>query len=459
MAHLRKLFISLDGLRPSLINSLPCAREVEFRPPLEPPLVAYHLSVKTISRADGRSAVAAAAYRSATCLYDVRTGRTADYTLKQGVVSTQLFGWNGTREELWQAAESAERRGNSRVAREVEIALPAQLPAPERERLAHELAEWLVDRYQVAVDVAIHKPSRKGDQRNHHAHVLFTTRQVEGETFGAKTRILDDKITGPEEVEAIRRQWSQMCQAIVDRPELWDHRSYERQGIDKTPTVHLGPAASAMTRRGHASDRGSFDREIERDELEIEATRSELRRAEERLEQLRQEQQRQILEEHLQRQQKSNDDERVREERSDFGPETAVEASEPLPCPPDHPGGGPRPRGRDPEDQKGQNERLARAVRSQRVRRESRGSDSGPPGCRKLSGLTQGWADLADSVEQVHQRVGPVARRSAKRAGRMRRSWNAGIIDWRRFWQWLRERFGRNQRQTRSSSPRRGISP
>ncbi|WP_170775855.1 MobA/MobL family protein, partial [Ruegeria lacuscaerulensis] len=136
----------------------------------------YHLSVKTVSRAKGRSATAAAAYRAGVEIADERTGEVHDYTRKSGVGHTEIILPRGAapkfedRSTLWNAAEQAERRKNSTVAREYEVALPAELSAEERKALACEYGHWLAERFKVGVDVAIHEPNKEGDQRNHHAH-------------------------------------------------------------------------------------------------------------------------------------------------------------------------------------------------------------------------------------------------------------------------------------------------
>src|SRR3546814_4295774 len=96
----------------------------------------------------------------------------------------------------------AETRKNSTVAREYEIALPAELSAEARRELALGLAREISERHGVAVDVAIHAPGREGDHRNHHAHLLTTTRRIGPEGLGAKTRELDQKTSG--EVERWR---------------------------------------------------------------------------------------------------------------------------------------------------------------------------------------------------------------------------------------------------------------
>ncbi|MEQ1486780.1 MobQ family relaxase, partial [Methyloglobulus sp.] len=162
----------------------------------------YHLSIKTISRSAGRSATAAAAYRTASKIADRRTGEVHDYTRKSGVDYIKLVlpdnapSWSVNREELWNAAEQAETRKNSTVAREFEVALPSELTDTERQRLALDFAKEIVERHGCAADVAIHAPGKGGDHRNHHAHILCSTRKLTQEGFGAKTRELDDRTSG-----------------------------------------------------------------------------------------------------------------------------------------------------------------------------------------------------------------------------------------------------------------------
>ena len=115
-----------------------------------------------------------------------RLGETYDYTRRSGVVTAFTVApdhapdWVHDPETLWNRAEAAENRINSQVAREYEIALPSAVSADEREGIARSFAQGLVDRYGVAVMVAVHEPSRYGDDRNWHVHVLSTTRRHGG---------------------------------------------------------------------------------------------------------------------------------------------------------------------------------------------------------------------------------------------------------------------------------------
>ncbi|WP_110507696.1 MobA/MobL family protein, partial [Komagataeibacter oboediens] len=121
--------------------------------------------------------------------------------------------------------------------------------------LARAFAGALVERYGVAADVALHAPSREGDARNHHVHILTTTREVEPDGLGKKTRILDAAKTGGPEIESLRELWAMQCNEALerhDKPARVDHRSYERQGIEKMPTLHLGPTSVTIERKHQA---------------------------------------------------------------------------------------------------------------------------------------------------------------------------------------------------------------
>jgi dsDNA-binding SOS-regulon protein len=169
------------------------------------------------SRAKGQSAVAAAAYRACTKLDDARTGKTHDYSRKgipqtpsqlHGHVTTFTTGPIADISELWNKAEESETRKNSTVARELIIPLPHDWGDKQREKFCRNYADYLRSRYGVACQVSIH---RDDDGINDHCHLLFTTRVVNAEgEFKEKTRVLDDKKTGKEEVKRIRETLCEM---------------------------------------------------------------------------------------------------------------------------------------------------------------------------------------------------------------------------------------------------------
>jgi len=206
-----------------------------------PVLASYHLSVKKITRSSGRSSVAAAAYRSAELIYCEREGRTHDYTRKSGVEYLTIItpenapAWAQDRSSLWNHAEAAEKRKNAVTAREWEIALPSDLTAEERQDLAFRFASDLVDRYGFVADVAIHAPHRDGDQRNHHAHILTTTRRIEADGFTVKTRELDNRKLGSQNIIDMREHWANLQNQALERAgsiDRVDHRSLEAQRVE-----------------------------------------------------------------------------------------------------------------------------------------------------------------------------------------------------------------------------------
>jgi hypothetical protein len=228
----------------------------------------FFLAVQTISRAAGRSATAAAAYRSGERIHDERTGETFDFRRRQGVIETGIVGWSGSRSSLWNAAEAAERKRNAVVARELVVALPHELSPTERQRVTAEFAGWLCLRHSTAADWALHGPPKGGDARAHHAHLMLTVRRVDAAgTFGEKTRELDLRQFGRGHLEAWREQWAELCSEALRRRGLpaIDHRSHARQARangapEVLPQVKLGPAAARLERQGIDTVRGDENR-------------------------------------------------------------------------------------------------------------------------------------------------------------------------------------------------------
>lgn len=263
----------------------------------------YSASVKTVSRGGGRSATAAAAYRNGEEITDERTGEVHDYRRRTGVEHVASFAPEGMAPqpsaELWNRAEAAEVRKNARVAREVLVALPAELTPEQRRELAQGIAQALADRYGTAGTLAVHTPDREGDQRNHHAHILMTTRRLEptGE-LGEKTRELDDVKRGPQEVEWVRAMIEARTNHALERAgsaERVDRRSLVEQRaaaleagdqeraaeLDRLPTIHEGPRVTQIRREAERQGRqplGNVTRlEVNNDRRQLAADRSELR--------------------------------------------------------------------------------------------------------------------------------------------------------------------------------------
>lgn len=218
----------------------------------------FHLSVKTFSRSAGQNAVAAAAYRAGAKYVDQKTGTVADYTRKQHVDTTFTICPGDVftdPEQLWNAAEAAEKRKNSTVAREYEIALPRELPPHVQEKMALEMATRITEKYGVAAQGSIHRTDG-----NPHLHLLTTTRVVGPDGFGQKTRILDDRKTGAAEIVAIKAYWADLCNRelkLHNSPARVDHRSNEERGIKALPSIHEGTSATALKKRHAYSARAS----------------------------------------------------------------------------------------------------------------------------------------------------------------------------------------------------------
>lgn len=235
----------------------------------------YHASIKSFSRGKGESSVAAAAYRAGIDLVCTTSHKVHRYSHRHGVVSYQMLApagapkWCLDAKVFWDLNEAHERRANSRLARELEVSLPNELGAMQRKTLAVELGQMLVDRYQVAVLVAIHAPGKEGDQRNHHTHLLMSARQVGPEGLGKRAGEEFDARggKGAEEIREVRAIVSKMINAhLADAglEDTVDHRSLRDQAsaamargdhqlaaeLSRAPTKHLGQAITAMLRRG-----------------------------------------------------------------------------------------------------------------------------------------------------------------------------------------------------------------
>lgn len=237
----------------------------------------YHLAMKPISRSSGRSAVAAAAYRASQTLTNERDGQIHDFTARRGVEHTEIVlpdgldaEWAQDRSTLWNAAEFAEARKDARVAREVEVALPHELTPEQRLALTREFAQGLADRYGVAVDFAIHSPHGDTDVRNHHAHILLTTRKVEREGLGEKSEMeLENKKlialglpTSHDQLRDLRLDWEHRANrhlALAGHDLRIDHRSHQDCGLEIEPTQHMGVHATQMDRRGKSVVRARQD--------------------------------------------------------------------------------------------------------------------------------------------------------------------------------------------------------
>ncbi len=268
----------------------------------------YHCNIQIISRSKGRSAVAAAAYRSGEKLTNNWDGLTHDYTKKGGVIHSEILLPSHAppeyvdRSTLWNAVEMVEKNCNAQLAREINVALPVELSCEQQIQLVREYCQSNFVSVGMCVDFAIHDTNAG----NPHAHIMLTMRPIkEDGTWDDKQRKvyrLDEN--GQKIYDPIRRQYD--CDSIHTtdwnertKAEEWraswasltnqyleqngiqarvDHRNYRRQGIEQIPTIHLGPAATQMERRGIRTEKGDINRQIAADNKELKIIRARLSR-------------------------------------------------------------------------------------------------------------------------------------------------------------------------------------
>ena len=253
----------------------------------------YHCSIKIVSRGKGKSAVAAAAYRSGEKLTNEWDGMTHDFTRKGGVGHSEILlpphappGFHD-RETLWNSVEQIEKAANSQLARELEIALPIELSREEQIRLVRDYCSSQFVSRGMCVDFNVHDTG-KG---NSHCHILLTMRPLDEhgkwlpksrkeydlDENGERIRLPSGRWkshkvdtvdwNGQENAEVWRKVWADMANAALERngsPERIDHRSNAERGIEEIPTVHMGVAACQMEKKGIVTERGELNRAIQK---------------------------------------------------------------------------------------------------------------------------------------------------------------------------------------------------
>ena len=254
----------------------------------------FHCPVKIIQRSKGRSAVAAAAYRSGEKLTNEWDGEIHNYTHKGGIVHREIMlpahappGF-ADRSTLWNSVEKIEISGDAQLAREIEVALPVELSRAEHLSLVRSFVRDNFVAAGMCADFAIHD---KGTG-NPHAHIMLTMRPLNSDgSWGAKCRKVYDLDERGQRIPNSKGGWKSHREDTTDwnnrgnaekwraawaacinqaleaagRPERVDHRSYKRQGIEKIPTIHMGPAASQMERRDITTEKGDINRQIAAD--------------------------------------------------------------------------------------------------------------------------------------------------------------------------------------------------
>lgn len=236
----------------------------------------FHSAVSVVSRGKGQSAIAKAAYNAREKLRDERTGEWKDYSRAGEVQFSGIFApknapeWTHDRTALWNAVERAEdgstRPQQAQLARSMDLALPHELTDEQRRQLVTDFVREQFVRKGMIADVAIHRPGGEGDDRNHHAHILLTMREIGPDGFGPKVREWNNRGN----VERWREAWEHTTNRYLERhghEERIDRRTLEAQGIERDPTKHRGPHVDAMERKGLRTDRlhGQQSREEHRD--------------------------------------------------------------------------------------------------------------------------------------------------------------------------------------------------
>ena len=247
------------------------------------PMAIYHFSMKIIQRSQGRSATAAAAYRSGLCIEDARTGEVFDYTRRRGVDDHAILTpsrapeWAKDSASLWNAVEERENRVNSQLARENVLALPHELNAEQRRDLLHGFVQDAYVKRGMAAQVDIHSANEKGDARNVHAHILLTMRGMTRNGWQEKkARNWNEKET----LREWRTLWADHMNRALERAGLSERvteKSFEDLGLDKIPSKHLGAAASEIERRGEKSRIAEENRAAEAQNRKIEALKKQER--------------------------------------------------------------------------------------------------------------------------------------------------------------------------------------
>lgn len=250
-----------------------------------------HFSITITQRSHGQSAVAGAAYQSGEKLYSEYDRKWKFYAKKQGIVYTEIMlpanapPAFSDRSALWNSVEKIEKQWNSQLARRIVLALPREVTADQFPAMLHDFCREHFVSKGMCADFAIHD---KGDG-NPHAHIMLTMRAMDerGKWLPKSRKVYDldengnrirlpsgywkshkeDTVDWNEQskAELWRHSWEVLTNRYLEqngRPERVDLRSFERQGIDLAPTVHLGPAATQMEKRGIQTDLGNLNREI-----------------------------------------------------------------------------------------------------------------------------------------------------------------------------------------------------
>ena len=268
----------------------------------------FHFSISMISRGKSKSAVASAAYISCEKLTNEWDGVTHDYHNKKGLLHSQIYLPENIQKEfqdrsfLWNSVELNEKASNAQLARNFIIALPKELSFEENKNLITDFIQKNFVSKGMIADLAIHQGNDEGNG-NIHAHIMTTVRPLNQDgTWGAKSKkeyLLDEqgnKILGKNgkpktrkieltdwnnkgNAEKWRESFAALCNQYLEKNNFEkrvDYRSFERQGKEEIPTIHMGASASALERKGIETDKGNINREIKKHNSLVKAIREKI---------------------------------------------------------------------------------------------------------------------------------------------------------------------------------------
>ena len=264
-----------------------------------------HLEIRIVQRSKGSSAVAGAAYQAGEKLFSEYDQKMKNYLYKKEVVYTEVMlptnappGY-ADRATLWNAAEEVEKQWNSQLARRFVVALPREAPTETYPQMMQEYCQEHFVSKGMCCDFAIHDPDPPG--HNPHCHIMLTMRAIdENGKWLPKSRKVYDLDENGERIRLPSGNWKSHKEDTVDwneqyhaeewrhgwelvqnkylelagSPERVDMRSYERQGLDKIPTVHMGAAVCALERKGIETNIGNLNRDIKAANRMMNAIRS-----------------------------------------------------------------------------------------------------------------------------------------------------------------------------------------
>lgn len=268
-----------------------------------------HTHVDIVTRSKGASVIAKAAYNARDKLQDEYYGKTHDYSKKTDLVFSKIFLPEhipkefSNREYLWNEVEKIEKSKNSQLARNLLFELPRELNEQNRIKLISEFIEENFTSKGMIADCSIHNPPASDHEEQPHAHILLTLREIDSEgKWKPKCRkeyILDEngeKIklksgnyksrkvnlndwNEPDKAKEWRENFSKKANEYLARNNIdkrIDPRTFEEQGREELPQIHLGTSSYQMEKKGIQTERGNQNRKIIALNLEFRKLKEEL---------------------------------------------------------------------------------------------------------------------------------------------------------------------------------------